>query len=110
LVLPVKIRKPRFYQCSKLPSWRRRSIYPTGHKENNGRFKPLGRKYRRRFYEFYRGDRPSIYGLSFSTPLSTFILPSFFPPLYLTTAFAPSMPPADIPPIHASHKSKRTVF
>jgi hypothetical protein len=27
---------------------------------------------------------------------------SFFPPLYLTTAFAPSIPPADMPPIIAA--------
>jgi hypothetical protein len=52
-------------------------------------------KSRFRLFYFY-----GTHGLSFSTFLSTFILPSsFFPPLYLTTAFAPSMPPADIPPI-----------
>jgi hypothetical protein len=36
------------------------AIYPTGYKEDNGRLQSLGRKYRRRFYEFYRGNRPSI--------------------------------------------------
>jgi hypothetical protein len=46
-------------------------------------------EFKARFFYFY-----GTHGLSFSTPLSTFILPSsFFPPLYLTTAFAPSMPP-----------------
>jgi hypothetical protein len=42
------------------------------------------------------------HGLSFSTPLSTFILLSFFTPLYFTIAFAPSIPAVDIPPIIAA--------